>query len=72
MTRTRRIWRFFFDFKICKKSFVLIKIVREKLKDQKQAAPAGFPGMPAGMPPMGPGGMPDMGNMGAMMEVCLF
>jgi len=45
-----------------------LEIVREKLKDQKQAAPAGFPGMPAGMPPMGPGGMPDMGNMGAMME----
>merc|ERR1711892_576276 len=28
-----------------------LEIVREKLKDQKQAAPAGFPGMPAGMPP---------------------
>lgn len=37
-----------------------LEIVREKLKDQKAAAPAGFPGMP--------GGMPDMGNMGAMME----
>jgi small glutamine-rich tetratricopeptide repeat-containing protein alpha len=41
-----------------------LEIVKEKLKDQKAAAPAGFPGMP----PMGPGGMPDMGNMGAMME----
>jgi len=38
-----------------------LEIVREKLKDQKAAAPAGFPGMPGG-------GMPDMGNMGAMME----
>jgi len=37
-----------------------LEIVREKLKDQKSAAPAGFPGMP--------GGMPDMGSMGAMME----
>merc|ERR1711976_751905 len=37
-----------------------LEIVREKLKDQKSAAPAGFPGMP--------GGTPDMGNMGAMME----
>merc|ERR1711917_91208 len=37
-----------------------LEIVREKLKDQKAAAPAGFPGMP--------GGMPDMGSMGAMME----
>ena len=33
------------------------------MKDQKAAAPAGFPGMP--------GGMPDMGSMGAMMEVSL-
>merc|ERR1711970_1035403 len=41
-----------------------LEIVKEKLKDQKAAAPAGFPGMPGGMP----GGMPDMGNMGAMME----
>merc|ERR1711937_401473 len=37
-----------------------LEIVRERLKDQKSAAPAGFPGMP--------GGMPDMGSMGAMME----
>merc|ERR1719369_774023 len=41
-----------------------LEIVKEKLKEQQAAAPAGFPGMP-GMPP---GGMPGMDQMGAMME----
>merc|ERR1711970_549615 len=40
-----------------------LEIVKEKLKDQKAAAPAGFPGMPGGMP----GGMPDMGGMAGGM-----
>ena len=39
------------------------QIVKEKLKEQSAAAPAGFPGM-GGMP----GGMPGMDQMGAMME----
>ena len=37
-----------------------VQIVKEKLKEQSAAAPAGFPGMP--------GGMPGMDQMGAMME----
>merc|ERR1719281_1302071 len=37
-----------------------LEIVKEKLKEQSAAAPAGFPGMP--------GGMPGMDQMGAMME----
>merc|ERR1711970_1696669 len=36
-----------------------LEIVKEKLKEQQAAAPAGMPGMPPGM---------DMGGMGAMME----
>jgi len=42
-----------------------LEIVREKLKEQQAAAPAGMPGMPGGMPP---GGMPDFSQMGNMME----
>lgn len=40
-----------------------IQIVKDKLKEQADAAPA----MPGGFPGM-PGGMPDMGQMGAAME----